>query len=172
MPVYMCRVLPKPPCPDCEAPLLYPICRFRWPSFALNWSSVNSRLLASAIFGPSLGPSNSGCFWVILPKEYKQRVTCGIFLLSNRSAVWKISSSGTPYFFIAAWNLWMFSINWKLVPFVCIFLTDPGASLLTKLQRTTPSRRTSSYGWLGSFSPRTASIHSMTSVSCSLFRPC
>lgn len=41
----------------------------------------------------------------ILPKEYRHNVTCGIFLLSNKSAVWKISSSGTPYFLMAAWNL-------------------------------------------------------------------
>lgn len=41
----------------------------------------------------------------ILPRAYKQSVTWGMLRLSKRSAVWKISSSGTPYFLIAAWNL-------------------------------------------------------------------
>lgn len=62
--VHMCLELPNDPSPDCEAPLLKPICKFRWPSDALSWSSVNSLLLASAILGPSLGPVYSGCFCV------------------------------------------------------------------------------------------------------------
>lgn len=41
----------------------------------------------------------------ILANEYKQRVTWTMLRRSNKSAVWKISSSGTPYFLIAAWNL-------------------------------------------------------------------
>lgn len=56
---------------------------------------------------PNPGPVNSGCFWVSLPKAYKQRVTCGTLRRSNKSAVWKISSSGTPYFLRKAWNLFL-----------------------------------------------------------------
>lgn len=41
----------------------------------------------------------------ILARAKMQRVTWAMFLRSKRSAVWKISSSGTPYFLIAAWNL-------------------------------------------------------------------
>ena len=41
----------------------------------------------------------------ILARAKMQRVTWEMFLRSKRSAVWKISSSGTPYFLIAAWNL-------------------------------------------------------------------
>jgi len=66
----------------------------------------------------------------------------------------------------------MFSISWKFVPFVCIFLTDPGTILFMRLQRMTPSLSTSSYGCEGSFSPTTASIHWSTSASCSLFLAC
>lgn len=65
--------------------------------------------------------------------------------------------------------LWMFSISWKLVPLSWIFLTDPGASLLMSLQRTTPSFRQSSQAALGRGSPRTALIQFSTSCSCSLF---
>lgn len=49
-------VLPNPPCPDCEAPLLNPICKFNSPWFALNCSSVNSLLFSSDILGPRVGP--------------------------------------------------------------------------------------------------------------------
>lgn len=53
----------------------------------------------------------------ILASEYKQRVTCTMLRRSNKSAVWKISSSGTPYFLIAAWNLlkidlWIALVFW------------------------------------------------------------
>ena len=41
-----------------------------------------------------------------------QRVTWATFLRSKRSAVWKISSSGTPYFLIAAWNLGKGKTDW------------------------------------------------------------
>ena len=41
-----------------------------------------------------------------------QRVTWATFLRSKRSAVWKISSSGTPYFLIAAWNLGKSKTDW------------------------------------------------------------
>lgn len=62
--IYMCLVLPNPPCPAWDAPLLKPICKFRWASWARNCSSVNSLLFSSAIFGPRPGPVYSGCFWV------------------------------------------------------------------------------------------------------------
>lgn len=68
----MCLELPNDPSPDWDAPLLKPICRFRWPSEALNWSSVNSLLLTSAIFGPNLGPVYSGCFCVCKDKNTKR----------------------------------------------------------------------------------------------------
>lgn len=74
------------------------------------------------------------------------------------------------YFFV--FYLWMFSISLKLPPLVWILLTEPGAILLINLHKMIPSRRTSSYGWPGNFSPKTASIHSMISCSCSLLRPC
>ncbi len=38
----------------------------------------------------------------ILPSALRQSVTCAMFLRSKRSAVWKISSSGTPYLRMAA----------------------------------------------------------------------
>ena len=69
-------------------------------------------------------------------------------------------------------DLWMFSINLKLPPLVWILLTEPGAILLINLHKTMPSRNTSSYGWWGNFSPKTASIQSTISCSCSLLRPC
>lgn len=166
---YMCLVFPMPPCPACVAPLLKPICKFNWPSWARNWASVNSRSFLSAIFGPSDGPFHSGCFWVCRKwsqdcqnrkqkgnktkklvkltrraNEYKLNVTCGTFRFSNKSAVWKISSSGNPYFFAKAWNRWTFSINWKLVPRSWIFFTDPGVILFANLHKTTPSFKMSS----------------------------
>ena len=61
---YMCRVLPNPPWPDWLAPLLKPICKLTCPSLARSWSSVKVLSFFSAIFGPSLGPVNSGCFCV------------------------------------------------------------------------------------------------------------
>lgn len=76
--------------------------------------------------------------------EYKLNVTCGTFRFSNKSAVWKISSSGNPYFFAKAWNRWTFSINWKLVPRSWIFFTDPGVILFANLHKTTPSFKMSS----------------------------
>lgn len=104
------------------------------------------------------------------PNEYKHNVTCGMLRRSNKSAVWKISSSGTPYFLMAAWKRCTFSINWKLVPRSWIFFTEPGANLLANLQRTMPSRKMSSYWPDGTFSPNTLKIHSNTSCSCSLLR--
>lgn len=133
-------------------------------------------------------------FFTILPNEYKHNVTCGIFRRSNKSAVWKISSSGTPYFLIAAWNLCKFlfsintsnfivcirmfsylctfSINWKLVPRSWIFFTLPGVNLLANLHNTWPSRKMSSYCPDGTFSPKTSKTHFKTSASCSLLRGC
>lgn len=160
--IYIWRVFPMPPWPLCDAPLLNPIWRLSSPSLALSCSSVKERSFLSAIFGPNAGPVNSGCFWVILARENRHKVTWAMFLLSNKSAVWKISSSGTPYFLMAAWNLkrywnkmkhgilkfpsekifnylWTFSISWKFVPRSWIFLMHPGVNLLANLQRTIPS---------------------------------
>lgn len=39
------------------------------------------------------------------PREKIQRTTWGMFRRSKRSAVWKTSSWGTPYFLMASWNL-------------------------------------------------------------------
>ena len=126
--VHMCRVLPNDPIPDWVAPLLNPAWRPICPSRSARvCSSLNSRLFSSAIFGPKRGPQYSGCFWVcgivntclvfrsdnvmanwkltILLRAKRHSVTWGILRRSYRSAVWKISSSGTPYFLTAAWNL-------------------------------------------------------------------
>lgn len=103
-------------------------------------------------------------------KAYKDNVTCGMLRRSNKSAVWKISSSGNPYFLIAAWKRWMFSINWKLVPRSWIFFTEPAVNLLANLHKTIPSFKISSYWPAGTFSPKTAKIHSNTSFSWSLLR--
>lgn len=65
----MCRVLPNPPWPDWLAPLLKPICRFKWPSLARSWSSVNDLSFLSAILGPSLGPLYSGCNCVWIERK-------------------------------------------------------------------------------------------------------
>lgn len=61
-------------------------------------------------------------------------VTCGMFLLSQRSTVWKTSVSGTPNRLAAFWNELMFSINLKLVPDVLILETDPGIILFISLE--------------------------------------
>lgn len=76
--------------------------------------------------------------------EYNDNVTWGTFRRSNKSAVWKISSSGNPYFLTKAWKRCTFSINWKFVPRSWIFFTDPGVSLLANLHKTTPSFKISS----------------------------
>lgn len=110
--------------------------------FVSNWNVKNLKINWIEIV--------IGAWWIEIkmltrrPKEYKQSVTCGMFRRSNRSAVWKISSSGTPYFFKPAWKRWIFSINWKLVPRSWIFFTEPGANLLINLHRTTPSFKISS----------------------------
>ena len=59
---------------------------------------------------------------------------------SKRSAVWKISSGGTPYFLQAFWKAAMFSISWKLLPFVAMRLTLPGWITLINLQNATSLR--------------------------------
>lgn len=41
----------------------------------------------------------------VLPKAKMVAVTAAMSFLSERSVVWKISSSGTPYFLHASWNL-------------------------------------------------------------------
>jgi len=66
--------------------------------------------------GPSEGPENSGCFCVALPREKRQRATWDKFLASNKSGVWKTSSSGTPYFLAAVRKDWTFSISKKAGP--------------------------------------------------------
>ena len=68
------------------------------------------------ILGPICGPVYSGCIWVTRPREKRQRTTCGMFRFSNRSGVWKTSSSGTPYFLAATRKAWTFSINMNAGP--------------------------------------------------------
>ena len=46
-----------------------------------------------------------------LPREKMHRDTWGMFLASNKSGVWKTSSSGTPYFLAADRKDWTFSIS-------------------------------------------------------------
>jgi len=43
-----------------------------------------------------IGQSNYYRELTSLPRAYRQRVTWGMLRLSKRSAVWKISSCGTP----------------------------------------------------------------------------
>ena len=69
-------------------------------------------------------------------------LTCGMFLPSKRSGVWKISSSGTPYFLRAFWKLEMFSMRKKAAPVVLNFGMAPGLILFISWHRTTPFFRT------------------------------
>merc|ERR1712002_74218 len=147
-----------PPWPAWEAPALVPDWRPICPSLPfLICSSVKFLSFLVAVLGPSDGPLNSGWFWVALAREKRQSATWGRFRPSNRSGVWKTSSSGTPYFFAAARKDCTFSISRKAGPFSLNFLTLPGWILLISLQSTTPSFRTSPKSPAGSGSPITPS---------------
>lgn len=156
----------------------------RAPLTALLWTAFRS---CRPFWGLVLGQSTRGVFVSTYPRHTTTKpptkkniqwgvllffnvITCGMFLRSNRSAVWKISSCGTPYFFMPSWKRWMFSISWKLVPLAWIFLMEPGSSLFIKLQRTTPFLRMSSNSPAGTGSPMQLKIHSSTSFSNSLLR--
>ena len=115
---YMCLVLPMPPWPAWEAPALVPDWRPICPSLPfLICSSVKFLSFLVAVLGPSDGPLNSGWFWVALAREKRQSATWGRFRPSNRSGVWKTSSSGTPYFLAAARKDCTFSISRKAGPY-------------------------------------------------------
>ena len=104
--IHMCRVLPIPPWPAWEAILACPAWRPIWPSRIFRvCSSLKFLWFSVAILGPSAGPLYSGCNWVTRARAKIHSVTWRMLRLSNRSAVWNISSSGTPYFRTAVWNL-------------------------------------------------------------------
>ena len=111
-----------------------------------NWTSQRQNW--------TIGGNNS-----TIPREKMQSDTWGMFLASNKSGVWKTSSSGTPYFLAAVRKDWTFSISRKAGPFSLNFLTLSGLILFIRRQRTTPFWRTSAKSPSGSFSSRTASIH-------------
>ena len=118
-------------------------------------SSVKFLSFFVAILGPRDGPVYSGWFWValpainkwlrhfflnsflmILPREKMQSDTCGMFLASKRSGVWKTSSSGTPYFLAAFKKDCTFSINKNAGPYKKIelsFLRKLSQMVMTKL---------------------------------------
>ena len=56
-----------------------------------------------------------------LPREKMHRDTWGIFRASNRSGVWKTSSSGTPYFFAALRKDWRNKIKNEISSNVWLF---------------------------------------------------
>ena len=102
-----------------------------WP--ARSCSSVNSRTLASDIFGPSIGPLNF-FFWAwrrktnkhaekeqqkvdaltLRPNAKTHWVTWGILCFSKRSIVWKSSASPRPYARAAFSNQMMETDRWRI----------------------------------------------------------
>ena len=99
----------------------------------LGWFRMRTERQVNAR-GEQLLGSFGGTKWVLLPREKMHRDTWGIFRASNRSGVWKTSSSGTPYFlaalrkdwrnklksgalFVGYFDTWTFSISKNAGPF-------------------------------------------------------
>jgi hypothetical protein len=91
--------------PACVAPLFVPACKPMIASPALNCCSENSRLFSSEGLGPNQGPLHSGCLYAVRPMAKIVMVTAAMFFWSHKSVLWKRSTSGTPYFTHAFWNL-------------------------------------------------------------------